>query len=118
MQPLPDTGLLPGAQPTPAGHPAAEAELLRQMLPADPRVAIASGIRACSRVVVGGREIELPSVVYAEPMARAGVFHRAGRMGDDGSRRSVCQQVIVTSRDGRHHRQVVAVRVSAIALVE
>ena len=38
VQPLPDTRLLPGAQPAPRGHPAAIAELLRQMLPADPGV--------------------------------------------------------------------------------
>jgi len=31
-------GLLPAPQPSPGGHPAAEAKLLRQMLPADPRV--------------------------------------------------------------------------------
>ena len=61
-------------------------------------------------IAVGVQEIELPSIVYADPMARAGVFHRAGQMGDDGSRRSVCKHVIDTSRDGRHHRQVVAVR--------
>ena len=38
VQPLPDAGLLPGPQPPPRGHPAAEPELLRQMLPADPGV--------------------------------------------------------------------------------
>ena len=38
VQPLPDAGLLPVPQPPPAGHPAAEAELLRQVLPGDPGV--------------------------------------------------------------------------------
>ena len=38
VQPLPDARLLPRPQPPPRGHPAAEAELLRQVLPADPRV--------------------------------------------------------------------------------
>src|SRR5262249_57325402 len=38
VQPLPHARLLPVAQPPPRSHPAAEAELLRQMLPADPRM--------------------------------------------------------------------------------
>ncbi len=38
VQALPNARLLPGAQPTPRGHPAVESELLRQMLPADPGV--------------------------------------------------------------------------------
>jgi hypothetical protein len=38
MQPLPDAGVLPGPQATPRRHPAAEAELLRQVLPTDPGV--------------------------------------------------------------------------------
>ena len=38
MQPLPDTRLPPLVQPTPGRHPATKTELLRQMLPADPRV--------------------------------------------------------------------------------
>ena len=38
VQPLPHSGLLPGAKPPPSGHAAAKAELLRQMLPADPGV--------------------------------------------------------------------------------
>jgi len=32
VQLLPDPGLVPGAQPAPGGHPATEAELLRQVL--------------------------------------------------------------------------------------
>jgi hypothetical protein len=36
VQPLPHSGLLPGAKPPPSGHAAAKAELLQQMLPADP----------------------------------------------------------------------------------
>ena len=38
MQLLPDAGLLPLAQPAPAGHPRAAAHLLRQVLPGDPRL--------------------------------------------------------------------------------
>jgi len=38
VQPLPHSGLLPGAKPPPSRHAAAKAELLRQMLPADPGV--------------------------------------------------------------------------------
>jgi hypothetical protein len=38
VQLLPDARLLPRSKPTPSGHPAAEAKLLRQMLPANPRV--------------------------------------------------------------------------------
>jgi hypothetical protein len=38
VQLVPDPGLLPGPQPTPGGHPTAEAELLRQMLLPDSRV--------------------------------------------------------------------------------
>jgi hypothetical protein len=38
MQPLPDTGLLPGPQPPPAGHPRAVAELLGKVAPRDPGV--------------------------------------------------------------------------------
>src|SRR5215831_4464469 len=38
VQLVPDAGLLPRTQPPPRRHPAAEAELLRQMLPPDPRV--------------------------------------------------------------------------------
>src|SRR5215213_2538390 len=38
VQALPDTRLLPRSQLPPARHPAAEAELLRQMLPTDPAV--------------------------------------------------------------------------------
>jgi hypothetical protein len=38
VQLLPHASLLPGAQPAPRRHPAAEAELLRQVLPADPCV--------------------------------------------------------------------------------
>lgn len=36
VQLLPHAALLPAAQPTPAGHPRAEAQLLRQELPPDP----------------------------------------------------------------------------------
>ena len=35
MQPLPDAGLLPVAQPPPAGHARAAAQLPRQLLPGD-----------------------------------------------------------------------------------
>jgi hypothetical protein len=35
MEPLPDTGFLPLDQATPAGHPRAEAQLLRQVFPRD-----------------------------------------------------------------------------------
>ncbi len=38
VQPVPDAGLLPRPQPPPSRHPAAKAKLLRQVLPADPRV--------------------------------------------------------------------------------
>src|SRR5579864_2592766 len=38
VQPLPHAGLLPRAQSPPGGHPTTKAELLRQMLPTDPRV--------------------------------------------------------------------------------
>ena len=38
VQPLPNPRLLPRAQPPPRRHPTTKAELLRQMLPADPRV--------------------------------------------------------------------------------
>src|SRR6266516_4243767 len=38
VQPLPNACFLPDPQPPPTRHPATEAELLRQMLPADPRV--------------------------------------------------------------------------------
>jgi hypothetical protein len=38
MQPLPHAGVVPAAQSPPSGHPATEAELLGQMLPADPGV--------------------------------------------------------------------------------
>src|SRR5436190_4264773 len=38
MQLLPDTRLLPLAQPPPASHPRAAAHLLRQILPRDPRL--------------------------------------------------------------------------------
>src|SRR5579864_978265 len=37
VQPLPHAGLLPRAQSPPGGHPTTKAELLRQMLPTDPR---------------------------------------------------------------------------------
>lgn len=38
VQALPDPGLVPVPQPSPAGHPRAEAQLLGQKLPADPGV--------------------------------------------------------------------------------
>lgn len=38
VQALPDSGRVPVPQPSPAGHPRAEAQLLGQKLPADPGV--------------------------------------------------------------------------------
>jgi hypothetical protein len=55
VQPLPHTRLLPGPQPTPASHPAAESQLLRKVLPGDSgvqhEVAFGIGTRTVSGTV-------------------------------------------------------------------
>ncbi len=53
VQLLPDPGLVPGAQPAPGGHPATEAELLRQVLPGSTqRAARARGSRFIDEMIL------------------------------------------------------------------
>ena len=50
-------------------------------------------------------EIELPRVVYMDPMEKHPIFHRPHIFISGSERRSVCRRVVCTSTNG--HRQVV-----------
>lgn len=72
---------------------------------------IAGGVCIGDSIIVGGTELELPTRVYLDPLAREPLFHRAATgESADGVRRSVCRHVVVASRRGNHLPQVVAVR--------
>ena len=64
MQPMPDTGSLPLAQPAPAGHSTTEAQLLRQVFPRNTGVKYEQDAIECqlivhSRAPTVGRRLDL-----------------------------------------------------------
>jgi hypothetical protein len=76
VEPSPDSGLMPVAEPSPAGHPAATAHLLGKILPPSPsrepggRRPVALTFTACA----DQPSIPVNSALQAEKLAHPGVF--------------------------------------------